>query len=134
VGRPRPDLEPMESHDEHEDLAQLRSLNEGELSADLYNFHEAVSHLQEMEEEVLDMHKATIEASPRWQQMDMSLLNMTNEVDYDVDAYVQQLEDLLDEKVDVLNKFKQKVALFRSQLADEEKMSRNIKQPVGGRR
>ena len=39
-----------------------------------------------MEEEVLDMHKATIELSPRWQQLDMSLLNMTNEVDYDVDG------------------------------------------------
>ncbi|XP_037091077.1 LOW QUALITY PROTEIN: kinesin-like protein Klp10A [Pollicipes pollicipes] len=66
----RPEPEPMrgvESPDD--DLAQLRSLNEGELSADLYNFHEAVSHLQDMEEEVLDMHKATIELSPagsRW--------------------------------------------------------------------
>ena len=39
-----------------------------------------------MEEEVLDMHKAAIELSPRWQQLDMSLLNMTNEVDYDVDG------------------------------------------------
>ena len=39
-----------------------------------------------MEEEVLDMHKATIDISPRWQQMDISLLNMTNEVDYDVDG------------------------------------------------
>ena len=42
--------------------------------------------MQEMEEEVLDMHKATIDISPRWQQMDISLLNMTNEVDYDVDG------------------------------------------------
>ncbi|XP_043204576.1 kinesin-like protein KIF2A isoform X2 [Amphibalanus amphitrite] len=115
----------VESPDD--DLAQLRSLNEGELSADLYNFHEAVSHLQDMEEEVLDMHKAAIELSPRWQQIDMSLLNMTNEVDYDVDAYVQQLEDLLDEKMDVLAKFKRKVEVYRSQLAEEEKISRNIK-------
>ncbi|XP_043227813.1 kinesin-like protein KIF2A isoform X4 [Amphibalanus amphitrite] len=125
--RPEP-AEParrVESPDD--DLAQLRSLNEGELSADLYNFHEAVSHLQDMEEEVLDMHKAAIELSPRWQQIDMSLLNMTNEVDYDVDAYVQQLEDLLDEKMDVLAKFKRKVEVYRSQLAEEEKISRNIK-------
>lgn len=40
---------------------------------------------------------------------------------------MQQLEDLLDEKMDVLTKFKQKVAVYRSQLAEEEKISRNIK-------
>ncbi|XP_037077512.1 kinesin-like protein KIF2A [Pollicipes pollicipes] len=124
----RPKTEPMGGVEPPEDdLAQLRSLNEGELSADLYNFHEAVSHLQEMEEEVLDMHKATIEVSPRWQQMDISLLNMTNEVDYDVDAYVQQLEDLLDEKMDALTRFKERVNVYRSQLAEEELISRNIK-------
>ena len=42
-------------------------------------------------------------------------------------AYVQQLEDLLDEKMDVLAKFKRKVEVYRSQLAEEEKISRNIK-------
>ena len=40
---------------------------------------------------------------------------------------MQQLEDLLDEKMDVLAKFKRKVEVYRSQLAEEEKISRNIK-------
>lgn len=39
------------------------SLQEGEISADMYSFHEAISHVQEMEEEVLDSHKAVIEVS-----------------------------------------------------------------------
>ena len=42
--------------------------------------------MQEMEDEVLDMHKATIDLSPHWQQMDISLINMTDEVGYDVDG------------------------------------------------
>jgi len=128
VRGPREEV-PMQQESAEDDLAQLRSLNEGELSADLYNFHEAVSHLNEMEEEVLDAHKAVIEASPRWQQMDLSLLQMTNDVDYDVDAYVQQLEDLLDEKMDSLSRFKQRVSEYRSQLGAEEQMmvSRNSK-------
>lgn len=109
-----------------DDLAQLRSLNACELSADLYNFHEAVSHLQAMEEEVLDLHKSSVEKMAQWRQVDLSLLQMTNEVDYDVDAYVQQLEDFIAEKLDLFSNFKKKVAAFRSQLAEEEKMSRSM--------
>jgi len=69
-----------------DDLAQLRSMNEGELSADLYTFHEAVSHLQEMEEDVLDSHKMMLDQLPKWHQSCATLLAMTNEVDYDVDG------------------------------------------------
>ncbi len=59
---------------------------EGELSADLYTFHEAVSHLQEMEEDVLDSHKMMLDQLPKWHQSCATLLSMTNEVDYDVDG------------------------------------------------
>lgn len=52
---------------------------------------------------------------------------MTEDVDYDVDAYAQQLEDLLDEKLQVTSKFKERVSAFRAQLAEEELMSKNIK-------
>lgn len=62
------------------------ALQEGELSADLYTFHEAVSHLQEMEEDVLDSHKLVLDQLPKWQQSCATLLAMTNEVDYDVDG------------------------------------------------
>ena len=61
-------------------------MKEGELSADLYTFHEAVSHLQEMEEDVLDAHKAVLDQIPKWHQACATLLAMTNEVDYDVDG------------------------------------------------
>lgn len=61
---------------------------EGELSADLYTFHEAVSHLQEMEEDVLDTHKLVLDQMPKWHQACATLLAMTNEVDYDVDGKI----------------------------------------------
>ena len=42
-------------------------------------------------------------------------------------AYVQQLGDLLEEKMDALARFRERLAVYRSQLAEEELISRNIK-------
>lgn len=61
-------------------------LQEGEISADLYTFHEAVSQLQLQEDEVLDTHKSVLEASQRWHEMDCRLLADTRDVDYDQDG------------------------------------------------
>ncbi|XP_046654477.1 kinesin-like protein KIF2A isoform X2 [Daphnia pulicaria] len=118
----------IEEDGQEDDLAQLRSLNEGELSADLYTFHEAVSHLQEMEEDVLDSHKLVLDQIPKWHQACATLLAMTNEVDYDVDAYVQQMEDILAEAGEGFLRLKSKVSVFRAELQAEEEMSRNIKE------
>merc|ERR1711994_909418 len=71
---------------EDSDLAQLRSLNEGELSADWYNFHEAISHLQALEDELVESHRSSIQNMLRWTKDDAALLAMTNEVDYDQDG------------------------------------------------
>lgn len=109
-----------------DDLAILHNSNSGELPDDLYTFHEAISHLQEMEEEVLDLHKTVIDNNPRWNQTLLELLQMTSEVDYDVDAYTQNLEELLDDNLDVLLKFKEKLANFRTQLNEEELMSKKF--------
>ncbi|XP_028047996.2 uncharacterized protein LOC105828305 isoform X3 [Monomorium pharaonis] len=65
------------------DLAQLRSLNEGELSQDLYTFHEAVSALQLLEEEVLDTHKLVMDNTTKFLNDAHSVFSATHEVDYD---------------------------------------------------
>ncbi|XP_015585098.1 kinesin-like protein Klp10A isoform X3 [Cephus cinctus] len=65
------------------DLAQLRSLNEGELSQDLYTFHEAVSALQLLEEEVLDKHKVVMDNTTKFLNDAHSVFSATHEVDYD---------------------------------------------------
>ena len=71
---------------EDSDLAQLRSLNDGECSADWYQFQESVAHLQLLEEEVVETHKNLLDSMEHWMQQDTSLLAMTNEVDYDQDG------------------------------------------------
>jgi kinesin family protein 2/24 len=63
-------------------------LQEGEISADLFTFHEAVSQLQLLEEEVLDSHTSLAQMIPQWMELDRALLAMTNDVDYDQDGEI----------------------------------------------
>jgi hypothetical protein len=117
-----------------------RSLNDGECSADWYNFQESVAHLQLLEEEVLESHKNLVDSMEHWMNQDISLLAMSNEVDYDQDgefintwpsqapqvniffiylfffffsAYAQQLEDMIAEKQEALSALREKTRAFR---------------------
>jgi uncharacterized paraquat-inducible protein A len=69
-------------------LTIVNVLQEGEISADLFTFHEAVSQLQLLEEEVLDAHTSLAEMGPLWTGHDHALLAMTNDVDYDQDGEI----------------------------------------------
>jgi hypothetical protein len=69
-------------------LTVVNVLQEGEISADLFTFHEAVSQLQLLEEEVLDAHTSLTEMGPLWTGHDHALLAMTNDVDYDQDGEI----------------------------------------------
>jgi len=112
---------------EDSDLAQLRSLNDGECSADWYQFQESVAHLQLLEEEVVESHKNLLDSMEHWIQQDASLLAMTNEVDYDQDAYAQQLEDMISEKQEALEALRDKTRAFRSCLNEEEAQSSKMR-------
>lgn len=119
------------------------------MSPQLFTFHEAVSQLVEMEEQVLEDHRAVFQVgeekhlnafyeyiiyaldrsnacnvgvgniirksiltsrcvcflyqeSIRWLEDEKMLLEMTEEVDYDVESYATQLEQILDQKIDIL--------------------------------
>lgn len=56
---------------------------ESEISQDLYTFHEAVSALQMLEEEVLDTHKMVMDQTTRFLNDAHSVFSVTHEVDYD---------------------------------------------------
>ncbi|CAG07870.1 unnamed protein product [Tetraodon nigroviridis] len=75
---------------------------EEEVSPQLFTFHEVVSQLVEMEEQVLEDHRAVFQESIRWLEDEKMLLEMTEEVDYDVESYATQLEQILDQKIDIL--------------------------------
>merc|ERR1719369_1800813 len=113
--------------DENSDLAQLRSLNDGECSADWYHFQESVAQLQILEEEVVEAHTNLVVSMENWLQQDVGLLAMTNEVDYDQDAYAQQLEDMISEKMEMLESLKEKTRSFRGCLSEEEAKSSRLR-------
>uniref|UniRef100_A0A8D3DYI8 Kinesin-like protein n=2 Tax=Scophthalmus maximus TaxID=52904 RepID=A0A8D3DYI8_SCOMX len=104
----------------------LKLLCEQEVSPQLFTFHEAVSQLVEMEERVLEDHQAVFQESIRWLEDEKVLLQMTEEVDYDVESYANQLEQTLDQKIDMLTKLRGKVKSFRYALQEEEKASKKI--------
>lgn len=88
--------------------------------------HQAISHLTELEEEVLDMHKNVYDDMHRWTKDHEKLMSLTCEVDYDVDAYAQNLEELLNEQIEQLNKLKERVSNFKNELSEEELISKKL--------
>lgn len=62
----------------------------------------------------------------RWTKEHEKLIKVSCEVDYDVDAYAQNLEELLDEQLDTLSKLKERVINFKTQLNEEELISKKL--------
>uniref|UniRef100_A0A8C7KYH7 Kinesin-like protein n=1 Tax=Oncorhynchus kisutch TaxID=8019 RepID=A0A8C7KYH7_ONCKI len=121
------DWDHLGSSPQRDDLKLLCEQNEEEVSPQLFNFHEAVSQMVEMEEHVLEDHRAVFQQeSIRWLEDEKVLLEMTEEVDYDVDSYATQLEQILDQKIDILTELRDKVKSFRSSLQEEEQASKQI--------
>ncbi|XP_068608584.1 kinesin-like protein KIF2A isoform X2 [Brachionichthys hirsutus] len=114
------------SSPQRDDLKLLCEQNEEEVSPQLFTFHEAVSQLVEMEEQVLEDHRAVFQESIRWLEDEKALLEMTEEVDYDVESFANQLEQILDQKIDILTELRDKVKSFRSALREEEQASQQI--------
>ncbi|KAI1240083.1 Kinesin-like protein KIF2A [Lamprotornis superbus] len=114
------------SSPQRDDLKLLCEQNEEEVSPQLFSFHEAVSQMVEMEEQVVEDHRTVFQESIRWLEDEKALLEMTEEVDYDVDSYATQLEAILEQKIDILTELRDKVKSFRAALQEEEQASKQI--------
>ncbi|ELW66260.1 Kinesin-like protein KIF2A [Tupaia chinensis] len=114
------------SSPQRDDLKLLCEQNEEEVSPQLFTFHEAVSQMVEMEEQVVEDHRAVFQESIRWLEDEKALLDMTEEVDYDVDSYATQLEAILEQKIDILTELRDKVKSFHAALQEEEQASKQI--------
>ncbi|CAH1243460.1 KIF2A [Branchiostoma lanceolatum] len=114
---------------QNSDLQLLATQNEGEVSFELLHFHEALQELQEMEEQVVEDHRSAVQEMEEMVIVEQGLLEMTDEVDYDVEAYSSTLSDLLDKKIQKWSDLKQKVDTFRIKMKEEEIASKNIKRP-----
>ncbi|XP_064605768.1 kinesin-like protein KIF2A [Liolophura sinensis] len=112
---------------QNSDLAMLKTSNQEEVSDELLTFHEAVNHMQELEEQVVDSHRSLLEQSQKWLAEDRKLLKMTDEVDYDTEAYARQLDALLASKIEAYTALREQLTAFRQELKEEESLSRKIK-------
>lgn len=133
LGTEGPELKSDENDNENDaistedDLALLHNSNSAEISHDMHTFHEAISHLQDMEDEITHIHKNLVEHDNIiWHSRLKELLEMTAQVDYDVDHYAQQLDEILVERLEALSILKEKVLNFRAQLREEELMSKKM--------
>ncbi|TNN68159.1 Kinesin-like protein KIF2A [Liparis tanakae] len=114
------------SSPQRDDLKLLCERNVEEVSPQLFTFHEAVSQLVEMEEEILEDHRDVFQESIRWLEDEKVLMEMTEAVDYDVEFFATQLEQILDQKIRILTELGVKVKSFRSTLMEEEQASKMI--------
>ncbi|XP_065081909.1 kinesin-like protein Klp10A isoform X2 [Ochlerotatus camptorhynchus] len=127
------DVEPMESDEpkngmlSENDLAQLRSLNEHDMSVEMYNQHAAISDLQQTEEEVVDHHQKVNEFLMKFLPESRELYKLTNYVDYDQDAYCKRGEELFTQLAEIATTCKDLMSEFRTKLTKEEMLSHKIK-------
>lgn len=104
------------------DFSRLASINEAEMSAEQQQFQVAMSAVQEAEEEVVELHGQYFAHRDNMDKMLIPLYQMTNEIDYDVDAYAQQLEGVVHENIEWWLQLKERVVKLRRQLEEEEKI------------
>ncbi|XP_021700179.1 kinesin-like protein Klp10A isoform X3 [Aedes aegypti] len=127
------EVEPMESDEpkngmlSENDLAQLRSLNEHDMSVELYNQHAAISDLQQTEEEVADHHQKVNEFLMKFLPESRELYKLMNYVDYDQDAYCKRGEELFTQLAEIATTCRDLMSEFRTKLAKEEMLSHKIK-------
>ena len=62
---------------------------------------------------MVEAHWNMLDGLEVWRQQDATLIAMTNEVDYDQEAYAQLLEELVNEKQEVLTNLAEKARAFR---------------------
>ncbi|KAI2810483.1 Kinesin-like protein kif2a [Blomia tropicalis] len=122
----------MKMTDEEDDIEEVNGdddvmMRKGNSNEDLYqDFHQ---HLADLEEEVLDSHKNIYEDMYRWTKEHENLIKLSSEVDYDVDIYTAHLEELINEQVESHErwlKFRERVNNFKTQLREEEIISKKL--------
>uniref|UniRef100_A0A2P2HVS6 Kinesin-like protein n=1 Tax=Hirondellea gigas TaxID=1518452 RepID=A0A2P2HVS6_9CRUS len=116
------DYDPEANGTHDTDYSRLASFNEGEMSAEQQVFQVAMSAVQEAEEEVVEIHGQYFAHRDNMDKMLIPLYQMTNEIDYDVDAYAQQLEGVVAENIEWWQQLRDRVSKLRRQIDEEEKI------------
>jgi len=96
-------------------------------SAEIMGLHKTVESLFEEEEVLLNLHMNVIQENAELLTEEGRLLQGIqgdDVVDYDIDAYAQRLQEILDRKAELITVLQSKLTGFRRQLAEEESASR----------
>ncbi|TGZ60410.1 hypothetical protein CRM22_008537 [Opisthorchis felineus] len=115
---------------EDDDLAMLRSANDGEVTDDLLTFQEVVTQIERMEEEVCDDHKALCTSMTDWTKEHFRLHKESNQVEFNVEDYSNRLERLLTDQLNAITSLKEKVSVWRRELRQEEELSTKLQRGV----
>ncbi|XP_065835132.1 kinesin-like protein KIF2A [Oscarella lobularis] len=103
--------------------------DEEEASVELLTFHEAVSHLLEGQDQLIEDHRTVVQDSKDLIVEEEQLLELVNDLDgnYDIENYVNALDEILAKKEAHISRLKQKVEDFKKQLQEEEAASKKVK-------
>ena len=109
---------------------ELESDNQGELgpSEDFVNFHEKVSDIIDLHDEMVALHLNIIREDAQLLTQESEIISkaQNEEEDYDIDEYVDRLEDIVKKKMYLYKSLSKKISSFRKALKEEEEISSKI--------
>jgi len=110
------------------DLTLLQSTNQTEMSEEILHFHETLSHVQQLEDEVVDEHRNFIDILEKNLNESKKIYELSNSVDFDSEEYANRLQLSLNEMTNHQSVLSEKLERLRNELSAEEQQSRNITQ------
>lgn len=85
---------------------------------------ELIDTILEEEEEILNNHRTEIERTMGFVKEEMQLLDMMDQPGTQVDDYVTQLDQVLVNKIQVIEALRSRLRIFQAHLAQEDQMSK----------
>lgn len=123
---------------QHEDLnfmkqtikEDMESENQQELvpSEDFVNFHEKVSDIIDLHDEMVALHLNIIREDAQLLTKESEIISkaQNEDDDYDIDEYVDKLEEIVKKKLHLYKSLSKKIGSFRLALKEEEEISSKI--------
>ena len=131
----RPKKEPVDDLDvlhtslRGQDTDDLFDSEDEQSVEEIAQLHRTVQTLFEEEESLLNLHMSVIQENAELLTEEGKLLQGVQSdavVDYDIDNYASQLGTILDRKSYLINRLKEKLGSFRTQLQREEELSKKV--------
>ncbi|XP_029474433.1 kinesin-like protein KIF2C isoform X6 [Rhinatrema bivittatum] len=97
-------------------------LKDEELSSHMSSFHDAMSQISELEEKVVEELRGEVQNAFRWTE----LLEVTEQPDYDLETFVNQLEYLIQDRSRMMMALGERVNALRLAMQMEEQASKQI--------